>query len=93
MPNWLRGTTLIMTVAQSKGLEFDDVLLLDFFSDSCAYEDSWRVLLTYLEFLHGLTVRAVSQTVIQPRIGQVLHTHAFAMQSSSVSPESCHACM
>lgn len=36
----------VMTVAESKGLEFDDVLLLDFFQDSKA-EELWRVVSSY----------------------------------------------
>jgi len=39
-PDW------VMTVQESKGLEFDDVLLYNFFSDSPA-EDSWRVVSGY----------------------------------------------
>lgn len=38
----------ILTVPQSKGLEFDDVFLLNFFTHSPAKEE-WRVLLQYLE--------------------------------------------
>jgi len=38
----------VMTVQQSKGLEFDDVLLYNFFSDSPA-KDAWRVVSNYTE--------------------------------------------
>ena len=38
----------VMTVQQSKGLEFDDVLLYDFFSHSPA-KDAWRVVTNYTE--------------------------------------------
>lgn len=38
----------VMTVQQSKGLEFDDVLLYNFFTDSAA-EDIWRVIANYRE--------------------------------------------
>ncbi|KAL7540343.1 hypothetical protein ACHAXR_010608, partial [Thalassiosira sp. AJA248-18] len=41
-PDW------VMTVQESKGLEFDDVLLYNFFSDSPA-EDLWRVVSSYSE--------------------------------------------
>jgi superfamily I DNA/RNA helicase len=41
-PDW------VMTVQESKGLEFDDVLLYNFFSDSPA-EDLWRVVSNYTE--------------------------------------------
>ncbi|KAK9807285.1 hypothetical protein WJX73_007725 [Symbiochloris irregularis] len=41
---------LIMTVPQSKGLEFDDVFLVDFFKDSPASAE-WRVLSGYLQEL------------------------------------------
>ncbi|KAL7553044.1 hypothetical protein ACHAWF_016289 [Thalassiosira exigua] len=36
----------VMTVQQSKGLEFDDVLLYNFFTDSAA-KDAWRVVSNY----------------------------------------------
>lgn len=36
---------LIMTIAESKGLEFSDVLLVDFFADSSANASDWRVIL------------------------------------------------
>lgn len=39
---------IIMTVSQSKGLEFDDVFLVDFFHDSPA-ESEWRVLTSFIE--------------------------------------------
>ncbi|KAK9854785.1 hypothetical protein WJX84_000152 [Apatococcus fuscideae] len=45
-----QSKALVMTVPQSKGLEFDDVFLLDFFADSPATAE-WRVLLSYLEEL------------------------------------------
>ena len=38
----------VLTVQESKGLEFDDVLLYNFFSDSPA-EDLWRVVSSYSE--------------------------------------------
>jgi superfamily I DNA/RNA helicase len=41
-PDW------VMTVQESKGLEFDDVLLYNFFSDSPA-EDLWRAVSSYSE--------------------------------------------
>eukprot|EP00985_Skeletonema_marinoi_P021962 scaffold13734_cov129-Skeletonema_marinoi.AAC.1 len=41
-PDW------VMTVQESKGLEFDDVLLYNFFSDSPA-EDLWRIVSNYTE--------------------------------------------
>ncbi|KAK9827525.1 hypothetical protein WJX74_008224 [Apatococcus lobatus] len=43
-----QSRALVMTVPQAKGLEFDDVFLLDFFADSPANAE-WRVLLHYLE--------------------------------------------
>ena len=42
LPPALRAA-LVLTVAESKGLEFDDALLWDFFSDSPAQEE-WRTL-------------------------------------------------
>ena len=33
----------ILTVLESKGLEFNDVLLYDFFSDSPASRQQWKV--------------------------------------------------
>ncbi|KAK9842411.1 hypothetical protein WJX84_005751 [Apatococcus fuscideae] len=47
-PALQQSRALVMTVPQAKGLEFDDVFLLDFFADSPANTE-WRVLLTYLE--------------------------------------------
>lgn len=51
LPGELRGARPL-TVPQSKGLEFDDVLLWNFFSDSMAKKE-WRVLLNYLEELES----------------------------------------
>lgn len=45
-----------MTVSQSKGLEFDDVFLVDFFHDSPADEE-WRLLSTFLDDLQKDEVR------------------------------------
>ncbi|KAI8473628.1 MAG: hypothetical protein J3K34DRAFT_410063 [Monoraphidium minutum] len=48
LPQELRASNaLIMTVSQSKGLEFSDVFLVDFFADSPATSE-WGVLLTLL---------------------------------------------
>jgi hypothetical protein len=47
MPTELRGARPL-TIPQAKGLEFDDVLLWNFFSDSTVKKE-WRVLLNYLE--------------------------------------------
>ncbi len=40
---------MAVTVPQSKGLEFDDVFLVDYFSDSTAEASDWRVLFSFLE--------------------------------------------
>lgn len=49
MPQHLRDSNVIrMTVAQSKGLEFDDVFLWDFFSGSPA---DWRPLNNFTNML------------------------------------------
>ncbi|KAJ6614863.1 hypothetical protein B0H10DRAFT_2042924 [Mycena sp. CBHHK59/15] len=40
---------LIMTLNESKGLEFNDVLIYNFFADSAANESQWRVVLNALE--------------------------------------------
>ncbi|PCH33049.1 hypothetical protein WOLCODRAFT_159800 [Wolfiporia cocos MD-104 SS10] len=40
-----RDIGLIMTVYEAKGLEFNDVLLYDFFADSTADPQSWRIFL------------------------------------------------
>lgn len=40
---------LIRTLYESKGLEFSDVLLYDFFSDSPASAADWRVVLNALD--------------------------------------------
>ncbi|KAH9912842.1 uncharacterized protein BXZ73DRAFT_55806 [Epithele typhae] len=39
----LKDVGHVLTIYQSKGLEFDDVLLYDFFEDSTVDESSWRV--------------------------------------------------
>ncbi|KAJ7479993.1 hypothetical protein B0H11DRAFT_1263344 [Mycena galericulata] len=41
---------LIMTLYESKGLEFNDVLLYNFFEDSTVGEAQWRVVLNALEY-------------------------------------------
>lgn len=47
-PELTNSNALIMTVGQSKGLEFDDVFIVNFFGDSpCTPE--WRVLMTLLD--------------------------------------------
>lgn len=38
-----------MTLYESKGLEFNDVLLFDFFSDSTATLAEWRVILNAVD--------------------------------------------
>ena len=57
LPLALRTSALVMTVPQAKGLEFDDVFIVDFFEDSPCH-DEWRVLLSLQEELraeeHGL---------------------------------------
>ena len=37
-------SALTLTIFESKGLEFDDVFLFNFFSDSPADERTWRVI-------------------------------------------------
>ncbi|KAF7340216.1 UvrD-like helicase ATP-binding domain-containing protein [Mycena venus] len=44
---------LIMTLYESKGLEFNDVLLYNFFEDSTVGEAQWRVVLNALEMNRG----------------------------------------
>ncbi|PSC76135.1 TPR and ankyrin repeat-containing 1-like isoform A [Micractinium conductrix] len=54
LPPGLQGSNaLTLTIPQSKGLEFDDVFLVNFCTDSPAKEE-WRVLLQYLEELEDL---------------------------------------
>jgi hypothetical protein len=53
LPQELRDSTaIIMTVSQSKGLEFDDVFLVDFFHDSPA-DIEWRLINTYLDHIEN----------------------------------------
>ncbi|XP_019630930.1 PREDICTED: LOW QUALITY PROTEIN: TPR and ankyrin repeat-containing protein 1-like [Branchiostoma belcheri] len=47
MPDVFRGS-LVLTIYESKGLEFDDVLLYNIFKDSQADEE-WRVVLTCMD--------------------------------------------
>ena len=52
LPEALRNSNVIkMTVAEAKGLEFDDVFLLDFFNDS---PTGWRVLNNYVAQLEEI---------------------------------------
>lgn len=46
LPKELRGN-IVLTVLESKGLEFEDVLVYNFFTDSNCGDD-WRVINTYL---------------------------------------------
>lgn len=60
LPSAIRNSNgLIMTIPQAKGLEFDDVLLFNFFADSQA-KDAWRVLMTYLDELKAQVGRHIS---------------------------------
>ncbi|CAA7264670.1 unnamed protein product [Cyclocybe aegerita] len=49
---------LIMTLYESKGLEFDDVLLYKFFEDSTVDFSQWRVVLSLLEKINETGVSA-----------------------------------
>ncbi|KAG2432292.1 hypothetical protein HYH02_013015 [Chlamydomonas schloesseri] len=67
LPEEIRDSNaIIMTVPQAKGLEFDDVFLVDFFADSQATAE-WRVLCSYLKEL-------------QERGGKGLDGYAYALQ-------------
>ncbi|XP_048257654.1 uncharacterized protein LOC124143780 isoform X2 [Haliotis rufescens] len=50
MPDMLSRHSIVLTVYESKGLEFDDILLYNFFTDSQATKE-WRVVTTFLETL------------------------------------------
>ena len=52
MPKAL-ASAIVLTVEEAKGLEFDDVCLYDFFSDSSADADAWAVLNTLSGAGHG----------------------------------------
>ena len=47
MPPELKQHPHIYTIAQSKGLEFDDILIYDFFKDSSTEEKLWRSVYQY----------------------------------------------
>ena len=47
-PELLQSKAIVMTCLQSKGLEFEDVLVVDFFADSPC-QSEWRTLLTHAE--------------------------------------------
>ncbi|KAG8982207.1 hypothetical protein FRB93_008303 [Tulasnella sp. JGI-2019a] len=55
---------LILTLYESKGLEFSDVLLYDFFADSPASAADWRVILTALDESerHGIPAPRFDET-------------------------------
>ncbi|KAL1759125.1 hypothetical protein FB107DRAFT_257938 [Schizophyllum commune] len=57
---------LIMTLYESKGLEFDDVLLFNFFHDSSVETSQWRVVLNAMDPEHR-------QEVPAPRFDDNLH--------------------
>ena len=42
-------TALVLTIFESKGLEFDEVFIFDFFADSPADEKTWRVITSCLQ--------------------------------------------
>ncbi|XP_046565526.1 TPR and ankyrin repeat-containing protein 1-like [Haliotis rubra] len=50
MPDMLSRHSIVLTIYESKGLEFDDILLYNFFTDSQATKE-WRVVTTFLETL------------------------------------------
>ncbi|KAK7480873.1 hypothetical protein BaRGS_00027874 [Batillaria attramentaria] len=55
------GLGLVLTIYEAKGLEFDDVLLYNFFKDSQASKE-WRVVTDYLEKLSKNEVTASTST-------------------------------
>ncbi|KAG8969177.1 hypothetical protein FRC03_004130 [Tulasnella sp. 419] len=55
------GKGLVLTVYESKGLEFNDVLLYDFFADSTASLEVWRTVLEESENWRGHTQDVHSQ--------------------------------
>ncbi|CAE7232048.1 unnamed protein product, partial [Rhizoctonia solani] len=55
---------LILTLYESKGLEFDDVLLYNFFEDSVPSESTWRVI---LQRLHATNIGPA------PRFDEIRH--------------------
>jgi superfamily I DNA/RNA helicase len=57
LPEEIRNSNAIfLTVPQAKGLEFDDVYLINFFQDSEA-DSEWRVLCSFLEKIREERVR------------------------------------
>ncbi|KJA29102.1 hypothetical protein HYPSUDRAFT_32443 [Hypholoma sublateritium FD-334 SS-4] len=58
---------LIMTLYESKGLEFDDVLLYKFFEDSTVELSQWRVVLNLLKGIHD------KQDTPAPLFDQIRH--------------------
>ena len=48
LPSELRAA-IVLTVFEAKGLEFDDVFIIDFFKDSPASEDEWRAISWYMQ--------------------------------------------
>ena len=48
LPNELKGA-IALTVFEAKGLEFDDVFIIDFFKDSPASVDEWRAMGWYMD--------------------------------------------
>ncbi|KAK3274493.1 hypothetical protein CYMTET_17326 [Cymbomonas tetramitiformis] len=46
-----------LTIGETKGLEFDDVIIVDFFADSPASEQDWRVLVQYMQEERAIDLR------------------------------------
>ncbi|XP_053388238.1 TPR and ankyrin repeat-containing protein 1-like [Mercenaria mercenaria] len=69
MPEELRYG-LVLTIYESKGLEFDDVLLYNFFKDSKASKE-WRVVTKHLEeIVRNVTNKTAEQNEVYFRIEQ-----------------------
>ncbi|KAK3101278.1 hypothetical protein FSP39_002361 [Pinctada imbricata] len=66
---------LILTIYEAKGLEFDDILLYNFFHDSQANKE-WRVITEYLERLYSThtekTTKAMSESSLVELDAEIL---------------------
>jgi hypothetical protein len=67
LPEELKRSGLVCTVMESKGLEFDDVLLWNFFTDSEA-DGEWRAITKYCQVTLETNNQSTSLPTNQPTI-------------------------
>ncbi|XP_064597439.1 TPR and ankyrin repeat-containing protein 1-like [Liolophura sinensis] len=81
IPEELRAG-LVLTIEESKGLEFDDILLYNFFKDSDA-NDEWRIVTSYL---HRLATARDEPQAAGPSTPAPVEIDQEAIQTSACRP-------